>query len=146
MTRPQYESQLDRRNEQIVADALKGIGYDLVKLPPHYRLDYILMNGAKPKAFIEVKARTFGMQRFDTALVNLHKVIAARQLSFETNLPSYMVVLYKDALARISFAEEFELGFLFNGRSDRDDPMDRDLVCHFPISRFTVVSQNNDKT
>lgn len=139
MTRPQYESQLDRRNEQIVATALQGLGYDLTKLPPHYRLDYVLMKEGKPKAFVEVKARSFDMKRFDTALVNLHKVMAARQLSFETNLPSYMVVLYKDALARINFAEEFELGFLFNGRNDRDDPMDRDLVCHFPIDRFTVL-------
>ena len=141
MTRPQYESQLDRQNEQIVAKALQGLGYDLTKLPPHYRLDYVLMQDGRPKAFIEVKARTFNMQKYPTALVNLHKVIAARQLSFETDLPAYMVVLYKDALARISFAEEFELGFLANGRNDRDDPMDRDLVCHFPISRFTVVSQ-----
>ena len=139
MTRPRYESQLDRQNEQIVATALQGLGYDLTKLPPHYRLDYVLMKDGKPKAFVEVKARSFDMKRFDTALVNLHKVMAARQLSFETNLPSYMVVLYKDALARISFAEEFELGFLFNGRNDRDDPMDRDLVCHFPIERFTVL-------
>lgn len=139
MTRPHYESQLDRQNEQIVAKVLEGLGYELTKLPPHYRLDYVVMRDCKPKAFVEVKARTFNMQKYPTALVNLHKVIAARQLSFETDLPSYMLVLYKDALARISFAEEFELGFLANGRKDRDDPMDRDLVCHFPISRFTVL-------
>ena len=139
MTRPQYESHLDRQNEQIVAKVIRGLGYELTKLPPHYRLDYVVMREGKPRAFVEVKARTFNMQKYPTALVNLHKVIAARQLSFETDLPSYMLVLYKDALARISFAEEFELGFLANGRKDRDDPMDRDLVCHFPIERFTVL-------
>ena len=139
MTRPQYESQLDRQNEQIVAKVIQGLGYEMTKLPPHYRLDYVVMRDGKPKAFVEVKARTFEMQKYPTALVNLHKVIAARQLSFETDLPSYMLVLYKDALARISFAEDFELGFLANGRKDRDDPMDRDLVCHYPISRFTVL-------
>ena len=141
MTRPQYESQLDRQNEQIVAKVIQGLGYEMTKLPPHYRLDYVVMRDGKPKAFVEVKARTFEMQKYPTALVNLHKVIAARQLSFETDLPAYMVVLYTDCLARISFAEDFELGFLANGRNDRDDPMDRDLVCHFPIERFTVVSQ-----
>jgi len=139
MTRPQYESHLDRQNEQIVAKVIQGLGYEMTKLPPHYRLDYVVMRDGKPKAFVEVKARTFEMQKYPTALVNLHKVIAARQLSFETDLPSYMLVLYKDALARISFAEDFELGFLANGRKDRDDPMDRDLVCHYPISRFTVL-------
>jgi len=139
MTRPQYESHLDRQNEQIVAKVIRGLGYELTKLPPHYRLDYVVMRDGQPKAFVEVKARTFEMQKYPTALVNLHKVIAARQLSFETDLPSYMLVLYKDALARISFAEDFELGFLANGRKDRDDPMDRDLVCHYPISRFTVL-------
>lgn len=139
--RPKYETDHDIQNEQIVAKVLQGLGYELTKLPPHYRLDYVVMRDGKPKAFIEVKARTFNMQKYPTALVNLHKVIAARQLSFETDLPSYMLVLYKDALARISFAEEFELGFLANGRKDRDDPMDRDLVCHFPIERLTVVSQ-----
>jgi hypothetical protein len=139
VTRPQYESQLDRQNEQIVAKVIQGLGYEMTKLPPHYRLDYVVMRDGKPKAFVEVKARTFEMQKYPTALVNLHKVIAARQLSFETDLPSYMLVLYKDALARISFAEDFELGFLANGRKDRDDPMDRDLVCHYPISRFTVL-------
>lgn len=139
--RPHYESANDRRNEQIVADALKALGYDMVKLPPHYRLDYMLMKDARPKAFVEVKARRFAMHKYPTALVNLHKVMAARQLSFETNLPAYMVVLYTDALARISFAEEFALGFLANGRNDRDDPLDRDLVCYYPIERFTVVNQ-----
>ena len=142
MSRPKYESDLDRRNEQVVADALKGIGYDLVKLPPHYRLDYVLIKDGKPKAFVEVKARTFKMNKYDTALVNLHKVMAARALTFETNLPAFMVVLYQDALARVSFAEEFEFGFLAGGRKDRNDPMDKDLVCYFPIERFTVVNQN----
>lgn len=140
MNRPRYETERDRANERIVAEALRERGYELMKLNPTYRLDCAIIKDGQPRGFVEIKARTFGMNRFSTALINLHKVIAARQLSFETNLPSYMVVLYQDALARISFAEDFELG-VFEGRNDRDDPMDRDLVAHFPISRFMIVSQ-----
>jgi len=140
VTRPRYESAHDRQNEQIVSDALRERGYELMKLNPTYRLDCAIIKDGVPVGFVEIKARTFEMNKFSTALVNLHKVMAARQLTFETNLPSYMVVLYKDALARISFAEDFELG-VFRGRNDRDDPMDRDLMAHFPISRFMIVSQ-----
>jgi Holliday junction resolvase-like predicted endonuclease len=136
-----YETQADRNNEQRVADLLAEKGYTLVKLPLQYKLDFAIIEDELDKVvgFAELKARTVEMNKYPTAMISLAKVVKAHDISSCTNLPSYFIVLYKDALVRINFASEFSVNI--GGRSDRGDPQDRDVCAYYPIEGFTVVSQ-----
>ena len=141
MSRPMYETQADRNNEQRVAELLAEKGYTLVKLPLQYKLDFAIIEDELDKVvgFAELKARTVEMNKYPTAMISLAKVVKAHDISSCTNLPSYFIVLYKDALVRINFASEFSVNI--GGRSDRGDPQDRDVCAYYPIEGFTVVSQ-----
>ena len=136
-----YETQADRNNEQRVAELLAEKGYTLVKLPLQYKLDFAIIEDELDKVvgFAELKARTVEMNKYPTAMISLAKVVKAHDISSCTNLPSYFIVLYKDALVRINFASEFSVNI--GGRSDRGDPQDRDVCAYYPIEGFTVVSQ-----
>lgn len=141
MARPRYETAADLNNEQRVAEFLKANQYTWHKLPVQYGLDGVIWGDIeeKPIAFGEIKARTFEVGKFDTAMVNLHKVVRAKQLTETTGLPSYLIVLWTDALGRISFDEEHSLQM--GGRYDRGDPQDSDICAYYPISGFKILAR-----
>jgi len=137
MARPMYETDADRKKEQALADAFKQHGYDFYKLPIQYRLDFVVFKDNKAKAFIEVKHRNVRLLQYDTAMVSLSKVIQARLLTQHTGLPAYLLNVYKDNIARIDFANDYEIGK--GGRSDRGDAQDADICAYFPIQAALVV-------
>ena len=137
MARPMYETETDRRKEQALADAFARHGYDFYKLPIQYRLDFVVFKDNKAKAFIEVKHRNVRLLQYDTAMVSLSKVIQARLLTQHTGLPAYLLNVYKDNIARIDFANDYEIGK--GGRSDRGDSQDADICAYFPIQAALVV-------
>jgi len=137
MARPMYETETDRRKEQALADAFARHGYDFYKLPIQYRLDFVVFKDNKAKAFIEVKHRNVRLLQYDTAMVSLSKVIQARMLTQHTGLPAYLLNVYKDNIARIDFANDYEIGK--GGRSDRGDSQDADICAYFPIQAALVV-------
>lgn len=137
MARPMYETEADRRKEQALADAFKQHGYDFYKLPIQYRLDFVVFKGGEAKAFIEVKHRNVRLLQYDTAMISLSKVLQARMLTQHTGLPSYLLNVYQDCIARFDFAGDFTLGK--GGRFDRGDSQDADICAYFPIRAATVV-------
>ena len=137
MARPMYETETDRRKEQALADAFARHGYDFYKLPIQYRLDFVVFKDNKAKAFIEVKHRNVRLLQYDTAMVSLSKVIQARLLTQHTGLPAYLLNVYKDNIARIDFANDYEIGK--GGRSDRGDAQDADICAYFPIQAALVL-------
>jgi len=137
MARPMYETETDRRKEQALADAFARHGYDFYKLPIQYRLDFVVFKDNKAKAFIEVKHRNVRLLQYDTAMVSLSKVIQARMLTQHTGLPAYLLNVYKDNIARIDFANDYEIGK--GGRSDRGDAQDADICAYFPIQAALVL-------
>jgi hypothetical protein len=141
MSRPTYETAADLNNEQRVAAILKSKGFTAVKLPVQYRLDWAIIDDetGKISSFGEVKSRTVAMDKYPDAMVSLSKVIKANDISACTGLPCYLIVLYRDALARVDFASEFQVRP--GGRSDRNDPQDRDVCAYYPITSFTIVER-----
>lgn len=137
MARPMYETEADRRKEQALADAFARHGYDFYKLPIQYRLDFVVFKDGAAKAFVEVKHRNVRLLQYDTAMVSLSKVIQARLLTQHTGLPAYLLNVYKDNIARIDFANDYEIGK--GGRSDRGDAQDADICAYFPIQAALVV-------
>ena len=141
MSRPKYEQAIDLQNELSVAKLLKRHNYSLHKLPVQYGIDCAIHCDQDDciVGFGEIKTRTFEMNKYPTAMVNLHKVVRARHLTETTGLPSYLIVLWTDALARISFASDFSLQM--GGRTDRGDPQDVDVCAYYPIESFKVLEQ-----
>lgn len=140
--RPRYESKRDLDNERLVADALENIGVEVYKLPVQYRLDWLLRRDGQPIGFAEVKARKCNMKTYPTVMISLSKVIHARMLTDVTDLPCYLILLYRDGLARLNFAADFTVGP--GGRSDRGDPEDHDVCAYYPNERLDVISQNSN--
>lgn len=140
--RPRYESKRDLDNERLVADALENIGVEVYKLPVQYRLDWLLRRDGQPIGFAEVKARKCNMKTYPTVMISLSKVIHARMLTDVTDLPCYLILLYRDGLARLNFASDFTVGP--GGRSDRGDPEDHDVCAYYPNERLDVISQNSN--
>ena len=139
--RPKYESEGDLQNERIVEDALRNLGIETRKLPVQYRLDWLLMQGGRSIGFAEVKARKCDLNSYPSVMISLSKVIHANMLTETTGLPCHLIVLYRDALAKLDFASGFTVGP--GGRSDRGDPQDQDVCAYYPIDRLVKISQTS---
>lgn len=140
MTRPRYETQADINNEQRVANLLAGEGYDLYKLPVRYELDFAIhdrRDGGSICGFAEVKARRVMHDAYPSVMISLSKVLKARQLTDTTGLPSYLLLLYLDCLARLNFASDFEV--MKGGRSDRGDPQDADVCAYYKLDDLMII-------
>lgn len=140
VTRPKYETQGDLNNEQRVAEMLVLEGYELYKLPMRYELDFAIhdmRDGGSVCGFAEVKARRVKHDAYPSVMISLSKVLKARQLTDTTGLPSYLIILYLDCLARLDFASDFEVRK--GGRSDRGDPQDADVCAYYQLSDLRVI-------
>lgn len=138
--RPLYESAADLQNERVVAEALAAHGYEVIKLPIQYRLDWLLRRNQQPVAFAEVKARKCNLNTYPTVMISLSKVIHARMLADTTGLPCYLILFYRDCIARLNFSDDFAVNP--GGRADRNDPQDQDVCAYYPVTRLTKISQS----
>ena len=137
---PRYETAADLQNERVVADALAAHGYEVIKLPIQYRLDWLLRRNGQPIGFAEVKARTCNLDTYPTVMISLSKVIHAQMLTQATGLPCYLILFYRDCIARLNFSDDFAVNP--GGRADRGDPQDQDVCAYYPVTRLTVISQS----
>ena len=138
--RPQNQTDHDIKNERLVADARENIGVEVYKLPVQYRLDWLLRRDGQPIGFAEVKARKCDLNTYPSVMISLSKVMHAKMLTEATGLPCHLILLYRDALAKLDFSSEFTVSP--GGRTDRNDPQDQDVCAYYPIERLTVISQN----
>lgn len=131
-----YESDKDRLNEQrLIAAIEEAFGFKITSLPAKYNLDAIAWKEGEAKCFFEFKSRTVASTKYKTAVVNLHKAIAANNLSQTTGLKCWLVCEWTDMVGCIDFASPFEIGVV-GARTDRNDPRDADLFAHYPIAGF----------
>ena len=137
---PRYETAADLQNERVVADALAAHGYEVIKLPIQYRLDWLLRRNNQPIGFAEVKARKCNLNTYPTVMISLSKVIHAQMLTQATGLPCYLILFYRDCIARLNFSDDFAVNP--GGRADRNDPQDQDVCAYYPVTRLTKISQS----
>lgn len=110
-----------------------------VKLPQYCQLDFALTREGKIKAFAEVKCRTFPRDRFKTSLIHLHKMMYARQVAFETGIPTFLIVRWTDWIGACSFKVDFAT--TIGGRRDRGIERDYGLMAEVPINEFHMVRE-----
>jgi len=117
-------------------------GVDFVKLPEYDRLDFGLVRKGGIAAFAEIKCRSFEIGRYKTSLLHLHKMMYARQVAFETGLPTFLIVRWIDCIGYVNFNVDFET--TIGGRRDRGIERDFGLMAEIPIEKFTIVEKINE--
>ena len=132
-----YETEENKNAEDKLRTALgDAYGYNMVALPIKYSLDCIAYKGKEAKAFFEFKCRTVASTEYDTALVNLHKVIAAANITKATGLKCWLVVQWTDMVGFIDFEADKQIGM--SKRRDRNEAAD--LFAYYPVSGFKSLS------
>ena len=121
------------REKQLMVAVAERYKCECVDLPNKYIMDALLMRGDKALGFIEIKTRSFASTEYPSMMVNLHKVIAASNLTSATGLKCKLLVEWTDRIGIINFDAEHDIGI--SRRTDRDDPVD--LFAYYPISGFT---------
>lgn len=138
-----YETAKDRLNEERLIKALEqAFNFKITSLPSKYNLDAIAWNDGEAKCFFEFKSRTVASTKYQTAVVNLHKAIAANNLAQTTGLKCWLLCEWTDMVGVIDFASPFEIGVV-GARTDRNDPRDADLFAHYPIAGFRNLNLFN---
>ena len=138
MIRPIYENEQDRSRERQVIDKLLKPGQKAYKLKMENRLDFAVVDRSNTVvALVEVKCRTNKMRAYPSYMLDIPKVMAARQLSEACNCPAFLFVQWADALGYISFGSPFQVGF--GGRTDRSDSQDVGLMAYFDLDMFREV-------
>jgi len=120
----------------------QAFDFRITSLPAKYNLDAIAWNDGEAKCFFEFKCRTIASNKYSTAVVNLHKAIAANNLTQTTGLKCWLVVEWTDMVGVIDFASPFEIGVV-GARTDRNDPRDADLFAHYPVAGFRNLNLFN---
>ena len=132
-----YETEENKNAEDKLRTALgDAYGYNMVALPIKYSLDCIAYKGKEAKEFFEFKCRTVASNEYDTALVNLHKVIAAANITKATGLKCWLVVQWTDMVGFIDFEADKEIGM--SKRRDRNEAAD--LFAYYPVSGFSKLN------
>lgn len=140
--RPLYESSQDIVSESKVLVLIeKAWGCRGVKLPLKAQLDYLLLRDDRGAAWAEIKVRTNPRGRYPTYMISLSKVMAARELSGASDLPSVLVVQWTDKLGyiRMDTLEKFHIAI--GGRTDRNDAQDVEPVVLIPIEEFKELNE-----
>jgi len=139
MSRPLYENNEDRGNEEAVITEVCNIWHcEYQKLPLAYKLDYALMRDQKIVALSEIKCRNVPTDAYETIMISSLKAVAARRLSEEMKVPAMFIIRYQDDIRFINFSEEpdsVEVG----GRKDRNDPQDIEIVFHYDRKRLKSI-------
>lgn len=136
--RPVYETQADLDRETLVIQKVADL-YDCEfhKLPMRDRLDFAMLRNGEIVAFVEIKCRNCMSHTYDTIMMTMDKVLAARRLQAETGLPAYFVVDYMDRTMIMSFDCQFKT--VIGGRRDRNDTQDMGIVALFSKDDFRLL-------
>ena len=138
MSRPIYETQQDRDNEQGIARIVEHrFGCTLHKMPMKYTLDFAAVRNDSVVAFIEARQRKIAMNRYPTYMLSLYKATQARLLTMTTGLPCFLAVQWTDKAGMVRLPPAFEDFYVeVGGTTRRDDPQDIEPMVHFDIANF----------
>jgi|TARA_Y100000296_G_scaffold59472_1_gene68662 hypothetical protein len=137
MARPMYERENDLDKEREVAEHLSKLwGYDFIKLPIRYNLDYMLFDsGGTAKAVAEIKCRG---KKYDTLILSLEKWNKGINYFKANGLEFILLVRWPDGLYYFKYCGNF-FNIKWGGRKDRNDCQDMEPVVHIPSKEFIKI-------
>ena len=96
--KPKMENINDQKREERVAGFIEGLwNVRCHKLPVSYGLDY-WCESKETSFWLEVKCRTFGIDKYDTLLLSASKLRMGSALSLATNQPFVIVYAMTDSV------------------------------------------------
>lgn len=140
MTRPTYESQIDRDNELSVQIRLEDWGNcELVKLPMQQYLDWEAWRGDKLVALMEYKKRSNKRLQYPTYMVAKKKIDRGMYQASRAGVPFIFVVEWTDGLHYLKIDIDTPVTYGSGGRSDRNDRFDQEKMCYFETHLFKKI-------
>lgn len=137
MSRPLYESKVDRSNEQQVIERLAHLWQaQWAKLPLQYKVDYAVLKAGRVGGWVEVKCRN---ERYEYMYLSLAKWREGIALSRDTGVPFVVAYRIRDRIYyRVCPVDESPPVSIY-GRRDRGDWQDEEPMVLFDIKDFKVV-------
>lgn len=141
MSRPQYETQDDLKNEEEAIRRLEAVsGRKSFKLPRGYRIDFAMCDGEEITSWIEVECIENPFKQYPTLAIGITKLMAGLAFEQKTGLPFFLVVHWPDFLGYIRIKSLSEFKILKGGRTDRNDSADVEPMVHIPIQMFKKLA------
>jgi Holliday junction resolvase len=137
MSRPIYETPVDRFNEVLLADKMHlAWGYEFLfheELSPY---DCTVLKKGRPKALMEIKTRSCQKHAYDTFFISHAKVSELWVFAQSRGLSAAIAVQWSDGWGVHVLDNNKEYSKTIGGRLDRDDPSDIESMIHIPIEDF----------
>lgn len=145
MKRPMYESQVDLTHENKMKTLLEAKwNCALHKVPLKYQVDWLAMRENNPMAFIEFKHREkLSIDACPRYMISLDKLMKAKQLAREVEVPFIMVITFKEGTYYGVFAPNSfdDITYGFGGRYDRGDAQDVEPMAYLPLRKFVILGE-----
>ena len=136
VSRPTYQTEADLRRElQIARFFERRFKLQMVKRGEYDHFDFEVRRGGAV-GIAEVKRRFHPQMKYDTFMISQAKIIAGLLEAAVRKLQARLVICWDDAAGWIK-ASEFTHTAM-GGRTDRGDPRDREMCCHYPMERFRL--------
>lgn len=148
MSRPTYETEESLAAEQEVAEAVCRVRQcEYRKLAPHHPLDYFLLKEdadplrKKPSgvAYMEVKVRTVSMAQIAAwggYMLSANKWERAQSFCKSGGVELILAVRMTDGIYTACWWAPETYPSEWKGRTDRDDPLDEEVVVIIPVTKF----------
>jgi hypothetical protein len=141
MTRPVYETALNKSAEDEVADQIaKAWDIQLVKLKPLYRFDRAFIFENEITGYCEIKCRTNKSTDYPTYLLSMDKYTAATALNQLMEKSVYLVVAWTDITGWVKLVYNPEWRVKMGGRMDRNDEQDMEPCVFIPVKDFKALT------
>lgn len=112
----------------------------LQKVPIKYHVDCLAMRDEDPIAWVELRCRSNSMLKYDTLMISLAKLQAAKRLQDDTGYPVFLVVGWSDKVGYVNLGQtNFNLGF--GGRNDMRDWQDKEPVAYIALEQFQELKE-----
>ena len=143
---PLRETDDDLIRERAAIDEFLIRRPDLIalKLPREAGADFVIADAVSKTVVgaVEVKCRTNPREQYPTFYVDLSKY-QSLQWWRANGVPGLILVQWKDCAGYVSVPVTHTIGTA--GRTDRNDPLDMDVVVFIDTAKFTIISTEKGK-
>ena len=112
----------------------------LCGLPEMSALDWVVIDNKNGKVltFLEIKARRISSSQYDSVLVPMTKIEAAKAIRETLLVPSFIVVKYTDTLLAINLAQQYDhVRYI-----ERRDRPDKKPILHVEFMMYKAKAYN----
>ena len=142
MSRPLYETQADRDNEQDIAGIVEArFNCTLHKMPMKYTLDFAAVRNDAVVAFIEARQRKIPSTQYSEYMISMNKLTAAHMLTQTTGLPCRLVIRWSDNVTKMIQVPPKDYDIRIGGSTRRNDWQDIEPLAYFKIADMKDISE-----